>query len=66
MSGIELAARLLALRPTVRIVMTTGDSERAEAARRHPSIVDEVLLKPVRHEELVRAVRPSAERTLVR
>ncbi len=65
MSGIELAARLLALRPTVRIVMMTGDRERADAARGHPSIVDEVLLKPVRTADLVRAVRPSAGRTPV-
>jgi CheY-like chemotaxis protein len=58
MTGIELAARLLALRPRLRIVMTTGDPARAEAARLHPSIVDEVLLKPMRPAELVSAVRP--------
>jgi two-component system cell cycle sensor histidine kinase/response regulator CckA len=58
MNGIELAARLLALRPRLRIVMMTGDPARAEAARLHPSIVDEVLLKPMRPDELVRAVRP--------
>jgi CheY-like chemotaxis protein len=58
MNGIELAARLLALRPRLRIVMMTGDPARAEAARLHPSIVDEVLLKPMRSDELVRAVRP--------
>jgi two-component system C4-dicarboxylate transport response regulator DctD len=58
MTGIELAARLLALRPMLRIVMMTGDRDRAEAARRHPSIVDQVLLKPVRMDELVAAVRP--------
>jgi len=40
-------------------VMMTGDPERAEAARRHPSIVDEVLMKPMRVEELVAAVRPA-------
>ena len=65
MTGIELAARLLALRPTLRIVMMTGDSERAESARRHPSIVDEVLLKPVRVDELVAAVRPTPDATPV-
>ena len=58
MTGIELAARLLALRPTLRIVMMTGDPERAEAARGHPSIVDRVLLKPIRSADLVDAVRP--------
>src|SRR5688572_33451366 len=30
MSGIELAARLLALRPAIRIVMMTGDPDRAD------------------------------------
>jgi len=57
MSGVELAARLLAIRPSIRIVMMTGDPERAEAARHHPGIVDAVLLKPMRVEEIVAAVR---------
>lgn len=65
MTGIELAARLLALRPALRIVMMTGDEERAEAARGHPSIVDEVLLKPMRTEALVHAVRPAPSGTHV-
>lgn len=58
MTGIELAARVLALRPAIWIVMMTGDPERAESARRHPSIVDRVLLKPIEHDELVDAVLP--------
>lgn len=65
MTGIELAARLLALRPALRIVMMTGDKARAKAARGHPSIVDEVLLKPMRIEALVRAVQPTVDRTPV-
>lgn len=65
MTGIELAARLLALRPGLRIVMTTGDPDRAAAARGHPSIVDEVLLKPIRMEELIEAVRPASRRMTV-
>ena len=65
MTGIELTARLLALRPMLRIVMTTGDAERADAARGHPSIVDEVLIKPMRAEVLVAAVRPSSDRSPV-
>jgi two-component system, OmpR family, response regulator PrrA len=56
MSGVELAARLLAIRPSIRIVMMTGDPERAEAARRHPAIVDDVLLKPMRIEDVVATV----------
>jgi CheY-like chemotaxis protein len=65
MTGIELTARLLALRPTLRVVMMTGDPERADAARGHPSIVDEVLIKPMRAEVLVEAVRPTSDRTPV-
>jgi two-component system, cell cycle sensor histidine kinase and response regulator CckA len=65
MTGVELAARLLALRPALRIVMMTGDPIRAEAARGHPSIVDEVLLKPMRTEALVEAVRPTPDGTPV-
>jgi CheY-like chemotaxis protein len=66
MTGIELAARVLALRPTIRVVMMTADPERADAARRHPSIVDDVLMKPMRIEELVSAVRPTAGPAAVR
>lgn len=62
MSGVELAARLLAVRPTVRIVMMTSDPERAASARNHPSIVDVVLLKPIDAAELVEAVRPPGTR----
>jgi DNA-binding response OmpR family regulator len=57
MTGVELAARLLALRPAVRVVMMTGDPERAASARRHPSIVDRVVDKPMALDELVAAVR---------
>jgi DNA-binding NtrC family response regulator len=60
MSGVELAARLLAIRPSIRIVMMTGDPDRAEAARRHPAIVDDVLLKPMRIEDIVATVRAVA------
>jgi CheY-like chemotaxis protein len=65
MTGIELAARLLALRPALRIVMMTGDPIRAEAARGHPSIVDQVLLKPMQTETLIEAVRPTSGGTPV-
>jgi len=65
MTGIELAARLLALRPKLRIVMMTGDPTRAEAARGHPSIVDEVLLKPMETQALLEAVRPTSGGTPV-
>jgi len=60
MTGVELAARLLALRPAVRVVMMTGDPERAATARGHPSIVDHVLDKPMTLEALLSAVRAVA------
>ena len=66
MTGIELAARLLALRPALRVVMMTGDPIRADAARGHPSIVDAVLMKPMQPRDLVAAVRPAADPTAVR
>ena len=56
MTGVELAARLLALRPSVRVVMMTADPERAATARRHPSLVDRVLDKPMSLAELIDAV----------
>jgi len=65
MNGIELAARLLALRPALRVVMMTGDPARATAARGHPSIVDAVLMKPMQIAELIDAVRPAGERSPV-
>lgn len=60
MSGVELAARLLAFRPAIRVVMMTGDVARAEAARRHPAIVDAVLMKPMRMDSIVRTIRAVA------
>lgn len=63
MNGVELSARLLALRPALRVVMMTGDADRAESARHHPSIVDTVLLKPIPLADLVRAVASAADQT---
>jgi CheY-like chemotaxis protein len=55
MTGIELAARIRALRPGIRVVMMTSDPESAEAARDRPNLVMRVLLKPVSIEELLEA-----------
>lgn len=61
MTGIELAARVAAMRPGIRIVMMTGDAERAAAARRHPAEVGSVLLKPISSAELLAATRPAGD-----
>lgn len=60
MTGIELAARLLSLRPTVRVVMMTADPARAAAARSRTGIVATVLLKPIAAEDLLLAVAPGS------
>jgi DNA-binding response OmpR family regulator len=60
MSGIELAARLLAVRPGLRIVMMTADPARAAMARDRTSIVATVLLKPIATADLLAAVGPDS------
>ena len=61
MGGVELAARMHALRPGMRIVMMTGDPGRAAAARERSSIVAVVLDKPILIADLIAAVRPDME-----
>jgi CheY-like chemotaxis protein len=58
MGGVELAARMLALRPGLRVVMMTGDPAQAETARDRSSIVAKVLTKPIEMTDLVAAVGP--------
>ena len=62
MGGVELAARMHALRPGIRIVMMTGDAGHAAVARERSQIVAAVLDKPIRIADLVAAVRPEPER----
>ena len=57
MNGIELAARIRSLRPDVAVLLMTGSSESAEAARAHPDQVVGVLLKPVTLDDLLAEVR---------
>jgi CheY-like chemotaxis protein len=61
MGGVELAARIHALRPTMRIVMMTGDPGKAASARERSTIVAAVLDKPIMIADLIAAVRPDAE-----
>lgn len=60
MSGVELAARLTALRPDLRVVMMTGDPARAEAAKQHPGLAETCLLKPIAVAELLAAIEGPA------
>jgi two-component system, cell cycle response regulator CpdR len=55
MTGIELSARVRALRPGIEVVMMTGDRASAEAARDRPDLVRWVLLKPIAAGELLAA-----------
>lgn len=64
MSGVELAARLAAMRPGLRVVMMTADPVRAEAARDHTSLVATVLLKPLAVGDLVVAIRADPAATV--
>jgi CheY-like chemotaxis protein len=55
MSGIELSARVRALRPAIQVVMMTSDADSADAARDRPDLVMRVLLKPVTVGDLLEA-----------
>jgi CheY-like chemotaxis protein len=55
MTGIELSARVKALRPGIEIVLMTGDPSSAEAARERPDLVREALLKPLTIPDLLAA-----------
>ena len=64
MSGIELAARMSAARPGVRVILTSPDAAAVERARQHASLVQSVLLKPYTTDALraaaVEALSPEA------
>jgi CheY-like chemotaxis protein len=57
MTGIELAARLTAERPAVRVILMTGDVASAERARARAGFVAGVLVKPFSTADLRDAVR---------
>lgn len=62
MTGIELAARIAALRPGIRIVMMTGDPASAALARERPEQVAMVLTKPVSIADLLEATGLAEDR----
>ncbi len=57
MSGIELAARMAAARPGLRVVLLSPDPRSVERARDHPSLAHGVLLQPATADALLVAVR---------
>jgi CheY-like chemotaxis protein len=56
MSGIELAARVRADRPAMRVILMTGREASAARARERAGLVEGVLLKPFGLAELLDAV----------
>jgi CheY-like chemotaxis protein len=56
MSGIELAARVTAARPGVRVLLMSPDAAAVERARQHAQLVRAVLLKPYTTETFRAAV----------
>jgi CheY-like chemotaxis protein len=56
MSGVELAARIRADRPGIRVVLMTGREASAARARERAGLVEGVLLKPFGLAELLHAV----------
>jgi CheY-like chemotaxis protein len=56
MSGVELAARVRADRPGIRVILMTGRETSAARARERADLVEGVLLKPFGLAELLRAV----------
>jgi CheY-like chemotaxis protein len=56
MSGVELAARVRADRPGIRVILMTGREASAARARERAGLVEGVLLKPFGLAELLHAV----------
>ena len=56
MSGVELAARVRADRPGIRVILMTGLETSAALARERAGLVEGVLLKPFGLAELLHAV----------
>ena len=57
MSGAQLAAELLRIRPDIPIILCTGYSSRVSERSKANIDVDAVLMKPLSMEELARAIR---------
>ena len=64
MSGVELAARIRADRPAIRVVLMTGREASAAQAREHTELVEGVLVKPFGLAELLRVVMDALSRSV--
>ena len=57
MSGLELAAAIIDMRPELPIILCTGFSEKITAARAEAAGIKAFMLKPVSMEDLIRTAR---------
>ena len=57
MNGMELASRATALRPTLRVLLTSGFPDMRGAGQKITAADYRLLTKPYRHDELARALR---------
>jgi CheY-like chemotaxis protein len=63
MTGWDVARAVRTLHPNLPIVLLTGWGEQAAGEADHQGLVDRVLGKPVRLEELLRVIREITERS---
>ena len=57
LSGLELAAEMIGLRPEIPVILCTGFSERITLARAEAAGIKSFMLKPVSLEDLIRTSR---------
>lgn len=61
MTGLELAREVLALRPELPVIMVTGHSDGIDPQRARQRGLRDLILKPVRPEQLQQAVRKALD-----
>ena len=63
LTGLNLAREILAIRPTLPIILCTGFSEQADEAKSHSAGVRSFLFKPLVISELANALRKALDET---
>jgi CheY-like chemotaxis protein len=63
LTGLNLAREILAIRPTLPIILCTGFSEQADEAKSHSAGVHSLLFKPLVISELANALRTALDET---